>query len=826
MRGWTPLSVEFKDYRFFCLCGQKMRIIPDMLGKPGKCVSCRRKFWIPLPDEAVAIGRDIRLVDHPELMREPGQRVRGQERAGSSPPEPVSKRQDTPVVAPSGLRPADTDSKPKRDSGFNPEKLEQPATPAPRQKPLPPNPALLREDSDPGLPAEPVKKEASATETPPPVEKPPHEEAVTALDPLEPLQILLSLEARLLPEGENGGGEQASPEGMDTETANAYTRIVRRARRRLDRRLKDLLFEADERLVAVMEDIAKVMLSFRVGELGPELYFARVGALRARRENLERQRVNLKGWLCAANAHEAGGRLDTGLDAVNLETIGGDIPPVSEDPRPPLQRHTDELRLAFEARSLAERRHAEWRRLAQEENLPAAAALDGRMQAESERRRARARVAFCQARLKQVVKDFESDMGAVEAYQRLLAQNTLPAARGGLNEQQAAEERELLERALADLRNLRQWARGALGANSPGDLPNEQPTLFRRLNAPGEISHLAREAAPAYGAALAFLVAAVFFPVNSVRFFLIMGALLACLVTVLQGASRRGLAFSGLWIVMTFVLGLGLGLGRALGSAAGGWEIWAGVAVGILGWGGMAAATHMAMRGEKSFWWIAPASGFMGVVLFAVAVMVAPLTAGKMAVPTPGRPAVVKPPSAALPPLSPASQPETAAEPAPTPLAVSPPTPPAPPVSSPSKASETALPKPPAIPPVAVAAPPTPADSTQLPQVVPGQDGQDLPQNGQQQPESVETMPENVDPATYGSTVEMRGVFHKEGMPPRFRLVVNHRDGRTTPVDVNLGDTIVGNWRANEYSSSTKKLTISNGQKMLILDAGSQVPLE
>jgi len=40
-----------------------------------------------------------------------------------------------------------------------------------------------------------------------------------------------------------------------------------------------------------------------------------------------------------------------------------------------------------------------------------------------------------------------------------------------------------------------------------------------------------------------------------------------------------------------------------------------------------------------------------------------------------------------------------------------------------------------------------------------------------------------------------------------------------------LGDAIFGDWKAHEYNRYTKKLTISNGERLLVLEAGEQVPL-
>ncbi len=67
-----PISV-----RIYCLCGQKMKVSDAMFGRPGKCVACRQKMRIPRRDE-IPSGTsgiyEIYLKDHPELIRRPKRR--------------------------------------------------------------------------------------------------------------------------------------------------------------------------------------------------------------------------------------------------------------------------------------------------------------------------------------------------------------------------------------------------------------------------------------------------------------------------------------------------------------------------------------------------------------------------------------------------------------------------------------------------------------------------------------------------------------------------------------------------------------------------------
>lgn len=60
--------------RIYCICGQKMRVSSNMLGRPGKCVACRQKIRIPRLDELPGDGSgyyEFYLKDHPEFLRKP-----------------------------------------------------------------------------------------------------------------------------------------------------------------------------------------------------------------------------------------------------------------------------------------------------------------------------------------------------------------------------------------------------------------------------------------------------------------------------------------------------------------------------------------------------------------------------------------------------------------------------------------------------------------------------------------------------------------------------------------------------------------------------------
>jgi len=55
--------------RIYCVCGQKMKVSESMFGLPGKCVACRQKIRIPFRHEVPPDTTEIHLKDHPELLR-------------------------------------------------------------------------------------------------------------------------------------------------------------------------------------------------------------------------------------------------------------------------------------------------------------------------------------------------------------------------------------------------------------------------------------------------------------------------------------------------------------------------------------------------------------------------------------------------------------------------------------------------------------------------------------------------------------------------------------------------------------------------------------
>jgi hypothetical protein len=76
------------------------------------------------------------------------------------------------------------------------------------------------------------------------------------------------------------------------------------------------------------------------------------------------------------------------------------------------------------------------------------------------------------------------------------------------------------------------------------------------------------------------------------------------------------------------------------------------------------------------------------------------------------------------------------------------------------------------------------------------------------------------------ATVKLQGVLDSQGNDPQFSIVIETADGRIVNERVGLGAPVAGDWFASEYSPATQTLTISNGERLLILERAVAVPIE
>jgi len=756
-----------------------------MYGQPGKCVSCRQKFWVPKADELPADDNLVRLADHPELMRSSGDRIR---------PEPGAAEALNPKVPVPQAPEITPGTPPKNPAGVSDNAVKAPVS------------GRLAVGADVGADAG-------------------MEEPGAPLDDLEPLREVLAYQHLLERQGQDSAAEK--PAGSaDTDTCRAYRRVIERARAKIDQRLRELLFETGRLLMAVLGEIAQTTLKFRVGEIGPDAYFETVGGLRGRREWLDRQRVNLKTWLRVQDVYLLGGPAGITLESMNLNRVEVLLPAEVRDDRTLLQKYIGDMREAFDMRSVAERRRAEWQRMVREDELPEEALREGPLQATADARRARARVLHCRMRLRQVGKDCDTDISALQAYQQLLAKGMLPRSRGQLAQEDVLGEARTIAQALADLRLWRDWASNAASAEDPGDLPLSPPTLFRRLREPNERRRAAMELVPAYTAAFCLTLLALLPGVVAKTAFLA-GMVLMVVVPAFSSRSRRGAAYVAIWTVETFLMGLTWRFSES-DPAAGAYLTnplhlaWTVVAA-FGAWTAMGACATLVLRKlAGGYVWVPPTAGAAGILLFLAALFLGPgatqsesPSATTKAIPaalpsavgTPAADTAVADTAAAKePPSAPAPVPaqaaETAPPPVPAPTDTVPPAPPAAVASSGTAVARNGIQD----------SNPLPNDTSGRAATVGGEDNSGV---------AAETVPSQL----ARPNVELRGVMHKEGSQPKFRIILNAPGGRNRTMDIFLGETVYGPWKALEYSASSKKLTLSNAKRLVVLDTGRKIDL-
>ena len=723
-------SASPREVRLFCSCGQKMRVHPAVESLPGRCVSCHRKFWTPRLDELPADAEEVRLPDHPEWQRAPGERTR---------PVPAEAKPATPPPAPQPAKP--------------------PAPPAER----------VREQTgsrDPSIRSEVSDRARSDAALP-----------AVPLDILEPLRRVAScvelVELRMREPAEGRTGP-------DQATLESYRRILASIRERHEQRLKSALFDATERLVALLEGTALATLKFRTGELSYDQFYATVWEFRARREALERHRQNLRGWLACRDTLSLGGPVAVTLDDIDLESsdLGLSAPVPVADPLIP--HHVGRLGEALEAQDRAAHRLRECRRMGADSAQSGAALAAAEQSAAADMARVRAEAAFRRARLEEMLRDFDADRAAVEARLQLPADKT---------DEGAARE---LRRTLDDMRRLRGWIRAALDAKSSADLPLAQPTLFRRLDSRKAVAEVAVEALPAYAAAVLLLVLSVplfstatgggaYAPSGAAALAALVMAFASAAVPVLRNRMVRGAVLAGILAAQGLVWGADLGMASDGTPALSAW-----VAVAMLAFAASAAAL-------AAVWWPARPRELILAVAVSAVLCAGAFTAGGMAPADKAGPVPVA-----------AAAAETLPDPAPErPV---PPAPRAPEVSAANPVPVTA--------PVSPGAPPQ--ESAEFPEPV----AEAVPAP-EEPPQATAPPP----PPAPVAEMTLRGVFHKEGDPPRFRITLLLPSGRIREIDGVLGDNIHAGWKAAEYSSTMQKLTLSRNGKLLVVKPGEMVEL-
>lgn len=623
-------------------------------------------------------------------------------------------------------------------------------------------------------------------------------EITIPLDVLEPLRMLVSLEAKLRRQQEAlEGVESNAKSGARRAAERAGQRArVKHARRELDDFMRQQLMEAAIELATVQEKLTEVGLGVRVGELEFPAYQSEVDELRRRRDRLERRQQNLRGWLAVQDPYMAGGYVDvTPEQALTDRRLA--LPREPEWPEGLLESYVRELRETLEKRERAERKVKESERLPAPKEVGGAPLPDARADAAASLKRIRAAVVYYTQRIEQLQNDYKSDLEAIES-QLDLARGRLQV--GEIDRNRFDQVEKDLLRAKMDLSKALDLAKRALLASGSGDVPSTRGSYLRRMTPPRPPADTGAGSASALGwMAAAALIASLFVPVidadsplrayaraagiGSPEFGAVLGPGLAALVALVAGffPSRtvRGLAYS----VATVIA-----LAAALPLAAKGFPLlqpatglWVFAAILLVTAGFVALWPFRSLR-------FAPVGALLVVAVLAGAVVASNTSARPAAElgmgPRPANATAAREPARDTGPDAEPAESDEASDPDE-------------PVSDPFDATpEVEFAPVPPPPPALIAAPGEP--ETPAPPAL--------------DPDSVQA--------------ELQGILSAPDRPARFSIALTVPGQPPRSQMYAVGETVFGDWKVREHNSYTQTVTLAGNDRILVLRRGEPVVLE
>jgi hypothetical protein len=325
-----------------------------------------------------------------------------------------------------------------------------------------------------------------------------------ALDALPALQRLCSLEYRIEKHLEPiRKGMTRSVAGHDKATLMRYRSLVRQARSSLDEELRQRLMEITDQLTETTSEIARDLVSLRLGEMTYANYLARIVPLRQRRERLELRQQNVRGWLATSDPFKAGRLLDIRLEDVPVEPMEVTFTLEPKAERPLVYAFVEALRESLTQRDELELRAGELRRMHDEGGLDPGPEANLRGENEASLSRARAAVAFYRVRLEQCIHDCDQDHQALLAHMEVLRKR---GASGKLDRPHLEQEQMVILKAQQDLMNARDLAHRAVAANTAVEVPEPTGTLIERLTRDGARPTLGLDSWVAMAASVVMIV--------------------------------------------------------------------------------------------------------------------------------------------------------------------------------------------------------------------------------------------------------------------------------------------------------------------------------
>lgn len=790
--------------RLVCVCGQRMAIEESMYGEPGKCPACRQKLWMPYREEVEAFGPVVHVAQHRELLREPGQRVRAQADPREKAEAVLPRQEGVSNAEPAGNAVSNAETASPAGAGEISGKAPGPSAPPKNRPSLGPDAPETTEplDGPPRDNAENVlnKSRPDAAET----EDESQERPATGLEdrPIDPqpaLQVILSAIAHFERKLEHLRKDPSA--GRDeVELQEGLLRLARAARWKLEREFRSALVDTSDALRATLKEISRTVARFRAGSLAPDEYFMKIAALRERREVLERKRVNLRGWLRAERPSDVGGPVDKEWEDVDFDAIRPVWPAPPSHASSLLTWLTDSLREALRARREAEIEEAEWLRARGSLGETNMATRESALrELRSASRMANDRIEFLRLRLREILMDIHTDIEALNDYGRVAVEKA-----GGPDTEEARAIAERLAAAGADLRKQRIWARDALAALFPEEVPGGPVTLFRNLGEPEGRQRFSAEMLPALMAAFLFLIMA--FMAGSWVFSAIFAGVgfLAVPTLLLRTSRLRAAGILGLWALASIPSGMVVLKGinqNAMGVPA---------LIALCSWLSLGTLLWIVLRGmpRQQLRFVVSATLVLSLVaagILAEGVLAFSGDKGEMS---------ARAQATNIAPDKPVHPPENPSDIRQIPLSSGTAGGPAGAASSqPPGASPVSNLQADAAPSAAQGA--VPADA--LPSS-PGNAASETP------PAPSEAGATSAPAQNTPVTAELRGVMRSENRPPRFKIVFQSGNGEQI-VDAMLGDRIFGLWSAKEFNAEDSTLVLANGGRLVVLRKGIPVEL-
>lgn len=297
------------------------------------------------------------------------------------------------------------------------------------------------------------------------------------LEPLEFLQILISAEYKAQRYLQAIRHKKPLSKETKTDLLGILSRI-RRMRANLDDKIKMRLAEILEQLKQVEQEIGKLVVSFRTGDIDFAHYWKTVVLLRIRRERLARRRKNLEGWLSVVSPELAGGYIDVDFSELP-EKVPDIVFPLEEDGETSvLAILIKGLQEVISVREDVEHQLSEWKRVIETGKVNSEAGERGLSECEARLRIILSAISFYRERLEQLVLDCDLDLESIEKnINRIDKQKEAHI----IDTQTARRLEDELFQARLDLSRTKDTARRAISANSHLDIPSLQGTFIARI---------------------------------------------------------------------------------------------------------------------------------------------------------------------------------------------------------------------------------------------------------------------------------------------------------------------------------------------------------